>query len=157
MTSSDGAFQLRTFAELSGDQLYEILRLRCAVFVLEQQCPYQELDGLDQQALHLMQTDPNGRVIAYARLLAPGVVESQYASIGRVVVSEAHRQHQLGQALMQAAINAAVQQYPDHDIKISAQSYLSRFYQQLGFVSTGDYYLEDQIPHQGMLYKAGKK
>ncbi len=151
------AFELKTFTALSIDELYQILQLRCAVFVLEQTCPYQDLDGLDQQSLHMFQQSESGEVFAYARILAPGLSYANHISIGRVVVSEEKRKDQIGQALMQAAIEAALDSYPGHSIKISAQTYLTRFYQNLGFVSTGKYYLEDQIPHQEMLFHPHKK
>ncbi len=157
MSLKKGPFQLLSFAELTADQLYQILQLRCAVFVLEQQCPYQELDGLDQQSLHLFQASQSGEVFAYARILPPGLSSADDISIGRVVVSKERRKDQIGQALMQAAMTAALDRYPGHRIKISAQTYLTQFYLNLGFVSTGKYYLEDQIPHQEMIYPAAEK
>ncbi len=157
MTLTDQKFQLQTFAELSADELYQILQLRCAVFVLEQQCPYQDIDGLDQQSLHLFQASQAGQVFAYARILPPGLSGADHISIGRVVVSQERRKDRVGQALMQAAVAAALDRYPGHRIKISAQTYLTQFYLNLGFVSTGTYYLEDQIPHQEMVYQAAEK
>ncbi|WP_223786942.1 GNAT family N-acetyltransferase [Marinicella meishanensis] len=151
MTLSDESFQCRTFSALNITELYQILQLRNAVFVLEQNCPYLDIDNLDQAAWHLFQA--TDQVVAYARILPPDQAPGSPCSIGRVVVDPEFRAHQLGRRLMQAAIEVCQQQFPEHPIKISAQSYLSRFYQSLGFVVTGAYYLEDQIPHQEMIYQ----
>lgn len=153
MVSSNPQHELKTFAELSTKQLYQILKLRAQVFVLEQTCAYQDMDDLDQQALHLYSEDDSGQIVAYARITAPNQSSSRYSSIGRVVVDPSHRHKKLGHALMQAAIDAVLHAYPEHPLKISAQSYLTHFYENLGFVNTGKYYLEDQISHQEMLYQ----
>ena len=152
MTHLDLQFVLKTFSQLDNDQLYQILQLRSEVFVLEQNCAYQDIDGSDQQAQHLLVMQ-NMHLIGYARIMPPACHKDEYASIGRVVIKQKSRQHQLGQQLMQQAINHTLSLYPDYPIKISAQTYLSRFYQNLGFVNTGVYYLEDDIPHQEMLYQ----
>ena len=153
MALSDSTFQLHTFNELSNTDLYQIIQLRSEVFVLEQTCAYQELDGLDQQALHLYKKADNQEVAAYARILSPQQCKGAYSSIGRVVVKKNQRHEKIGQALMQTAIKTTLQKFPQHPIKISAQTYLSEFYQKLGFVNTGQFYLEDQIPHQEMYYR----
>lgn len=141
------------FSQLSVDDLYQILRLRSEVFVVEQQCAYQDLDEMDQQAWHLMGTSADYGLVAYARILQPEQCGQTECSIGRVVVKYALRKEKLGQQLMQHAIQFAKDQYPQHPIKISAQTYLTAFYQGLGFVNTGDFYLEDDIPHQSMVYQ----
>ena len=154
MVLSDSNFQLTTFAELSNSDLYQILQLRSAVFVLEQDCAYQDLDDFDLKALHLYRTDDSGKsIIAYARILTPEQCNDNHSCIGRVVVQQDQRHDNIGQDLMQAAIQASLKKFPNHPIKISAQSYWSHFYQQLGFINTGHFYLEDQIPHQEMLYQ----
>lgn len=145
--------QLLTFADLTIDQLYQILRLRSQVFVLEQNCAYQDMDDLDQQAFHLIISEVNQPIIAYARILSPAEYDNKYSSIGRVVVAESMRQQKLGRQLMQLAIDHTRRLFPKVPIKISAQTYLSEFYQSLGFVNTGHFYLEDDIPHQEMIFK----
>jgi len=150
MTSNEPTnWVVKSFAELTTNQLYQILRLRSAVFVLEQDCAYQDIDDLDQQAWHvfLPHQDP---IKAYARILPP-TDDTQAYHIGRVVVADSERKQQLGQDLMRAAISHCQQQDSNAVIEISAQTYLTRFYQALGFVSTGKYYLEDDIAHQTML------
>lgn len=153
MTLNNSDFILRNFTALSRKELYQLLQLRNAVFVLEQDCPYLDLDGLDEGALHLFTKADSGDVVAYARILTPDQNNNEYCSIGRVVVAEQVRHKRLGGALMKAAISATTEQFPNHPLKISAQSYLHRFYQNLGFVRTGNYYLEDQIPHEEMWYQ----
>lgn len=139
------------FDELTPPQLYQMMQLRVAVFVVEQDCPYQDIDGLDQTAQHVMRFDGD-QLIAYARILPP--TESQpHLSIGRVVVAKSHRDQNLGKGLMQFSIQAAQAWHPGTTIKISAQRYLTQFYQELGFQLKDEYYLEDDIPHQGMILK----
>ena len=143
-----------SWSELSNDDLYRLLQLRSAVFVVEQACAYQDLDGLDQQALHLLMHDDAHQLIAYARLLPPGTEGGNHCSIGRVVVEPGARDQQLGRQLMLDALAECRRLWPAAEIIISAQTYLTRFYQSLGFVNTGQYYLEDLIPHQKMLFKS---
>ncbi|MEE4639594.1 MAG: GNAT family N-acetyltransferase [Wenzhouxiangella sp.] len=138
------------FASLSCDELYAILAARVAVFVVEQECPYPELDGLDQSAHHLWAIDSAGQVAAYARITAPGTrfVEP---SIGRVITAMNHRGTGLGRVLMERAIDLAGRLYPGADLRISAQQHLDRFYASLGFGFMRGPYLEDGIPHVEML------
>ncbi|MCB0706118.1 MAG: GNAT family N-acetyltransferase [Saprospiraceae bacterium] len=145
------SFQLTPYAELSLNQLYEILRLRAEVFVVEQDCPYQDLDELDQQAYHLKTWSPKGELQAYARILPPGASYEGYASIGRVVTSPGVRGKGFGKKLMEEAIESCKFLFPEKPIKISAQVYLLEFYRSLGFESDGAGYLEDGIPHIGMI------
>ncbi|TDR23785.1 GNAT family N-acetyltransferase [Marinicella litoralis] len=147
------SYVLKQFDQINTLDIYQILKLRSAVFVSEQNCAYLDLDDIDQQALHLFQKSDDNHIIAYARILPPALSNGQFTSIGRVVVAQSHRQLKLGRALMEAAIDQAQNLYPDHPIKISAQTYLTRFYQSLGFINTGVYYLEDDIPHQEMVYQ----
>ena len=139
------------WSDLSTDELYQLLQLRSAVFVVEQTCAYQDMDGLDQQALHLLHHDDD-QLIAYARLLPPGSEGGKHCSIGRVVVDPRARNQQLGRQLMLDALAECQRLWPASDIIISAQTYLTRFYQSLGFQNTGEFYLEDLIPHQKMKF-----
>lgn len=145
-------FKLKRFNELTTIQLYEILRLRIEVFVVEQECWYQDLDGIDTASLHLMGFK-NNQLCCYARILAPGISYKDEASIGRVVTTEKMRSKGTGQKLMREAINQCQMIYPGCDIKISAQFHLIRFYEKFGFITIGEQYLEDNIPHIGMLLK----
>ncbi len=149
----DKVFQLQLFSDLDGLDLYRIMQLRSAVFVLEQNCAYQDLDGLDLDALHLFKKIDHDEVVAYARIILPEQGDNKHCSIGRVVVKQNQRQNNLGHQLMQAAIQAAIKHCPNHPIKISAQTHLTHFYQRLGFINTGKFYTEDQIPHQQMVYQ----
>jgi ElaA protein len=141
------AWHLRTWAALTRDELHAILRLRAEVFVVEQRCAYQDVDGLDPQAQHLWQTTDGGDLAprAYARVFAAGV-RGPDAVIGRVAVAPAARGHGTGAALMRQAIAAC----GDAAISISAQAYLEHFYAELGFARTSADYLEDGIPHLAM-------
>ncbi|MFV7768746.1 GNAT family N-acetyltransferase [Shewanella marisflavi] len=142
------------FAELTLERLYELLRLRVDVFVVEQACAYPELDGKDTlpETRHLLGLDAEGQIIAYARVLAPGVSYPQ-ASIGRVIVAESARGGGVAKLLMQQAIAIAKQAWPGRGIQIGAQEHLRQFYQDLGFRSVSEVYLEDGIPHLDMLLK----
>jgi ElaA protein len=141
--------RLRTFDELSAGELYELLRLRSAVFVVEQQCIYLDLDGKDARALHLLGYEGE-KLAAYTRIFAPGDYFEE-ASIGRVAVSPDFRGLGLGREIMQASLAAVEVRFGPVPICLSAQSYLRRFYEELGFRVEGDEYLEDGIPHIMML------
>ena len=140
---------VKTFDELSTDELYQILRLRSEIFVVEQDCVYQDVDNKDQKALHIIGTK-NGEIVAYTRIFKPGDYFNN-VSIGRVVVSQDQRKYGLGKQIMQASLAAIDQRFPNQPIEISAQSYLLKFYMELGFKVTGEEYLEDGIPHRRML------
>jgi len=142
---------VKTFNELTTEELYQILRLRSEVFVVEQDCVYQDVDNKDQKALHVIGIK-NDEVVAYTRIFKPGDYFDN-VSIGRVVVSQDQRKYGLGKQIMQATLAAIDQRFPDKAIEISAQSYLLKFYTELGFNATGDEYLEDGIPHRRMLKK----
>lgn len=130
-------------------ELYEIIKAREAVFVVEQNCPYQETDELDLHAWHLTAL-VNGEFAAYARVVDPGLKNSQ-PSIGRVMTLKKFRGQKIGRALMEEAIKFAEQKYPGKGIKISAQVYLQKFYASLGFNVFGESYDEDGIPHIDMI------
>lgn len=140
---------IKTFNQLTTQELYQILRLRSEVFVVEQDCVYQDVDNKDQKALHIIGTK-NGEIVAYTRIFKPGDYFNN-VSIGRVVVSQDQRKYGLGKQIMQASLAAIDQRFPNQPIEISAQSYLLKFYTELGFKVTGEEYLEDGIPHRRML------
>lgn len=139
----------KTFQQLSTDELYAILQLRSEIFVVEQDCVYQDLDYKDQKALHVLGLKDK-KLVAYTRLFKPGDY-FEYASIGRVVVGKNERKHRYGYDIMNASIEAVKNYYNTSTIKISAQVYLNRFYTDLGFKAVGEEYLEDGIPHVGMI------
>lgn len=142
-------FKIKNFHEVTIHELYEILQLRSEVFVVEQNCVYQDIDGKDTKAMHLIGTMDN-KIVAYARLFNKG----QYfenASIGRVVVDLNHRNLKFGHDLMRNAIDAIKQHFETAKISISAQLYLKKFYESHGFTQIGDGYLEDGIPHIEMI------
>ncbi len=147
-------WHVQRFDQLSARALYRLLAARINVFVVEQQCPYPELDGKDQLALHvsvLDTTGPDTQLLAYARILPPGQNQKK-AIIGRVLTTQAGRGMQLGRAVMRRAMDVVGQQFGDIGIQISAQRYLEHFYQSLGFETITEPYLEDGIEHIGMLY-----
>lgn len=141
--------KVKTFKELTLTELYNILMLRSEVFVVEQDCVYQDIDGKDQKALHVLGYNSN-QLVAYTRLFKPGDYFNE-ASIGRVVVAQNQRQHKFGYAIMKASIDTINTYYNETKIKISAQMYLKRFYNNLEFIEVGEQYLEDNIPHIAML------
>ncbi|MFZ4057428.1 MAG: GNAT family N-acetyltransferase [Ferruginibacter sp.] len=139
-----------SFPKLSVAQLYSILQLRAAVFVVEQNCVYQDLDNYDEQAYHLCAWDGT-TLVAYCRILPPGLVYPD-ASIGRVISNINYRKLGIGKQLMEKAIFHSLQTFKDQCISISAQLYLLDFYSNLGFHFIGKPYLEDNIPHIKMRY-----
>lgn len=141
--------QTKTFKQLTIDELYAILQLRSEIFVVEQNCVYQDLDYQDQQALHVLGIKDK-KLVAYTRIFKPGDY-FEYASIGRVVVKNIERKHHYGYEIMNASIEAVQNYYDTSKIKISAQVYLKNFYNNLGFKGIGEEYLEDGIPHIGMM------
>ena len=139
------------FNELTINELYDIMVLRQEIFVVEQNCPFLDADGKDQAAWHLLARDTEGRLVAYTRLLPKGVSYDEYASIGRVANAQKIRGTGVGKVLMQKSIEWMAQLFPNEPVKIGAQTYLLTFYSSLGFVSTGEEYLEDGIPHTIMI------
>lgn len=142
------SWRVARFDELSLDRLYAILAARVAVFVVEQDCPYQDLDGLDGCGLHVGAWSGEN-VLAYARVLPP---EQRFAepSIGRVLTAQTVRGTGLGRELMHRSIAAAERCFPGQSLRISAQQYLERFYTELGFETVSEPYPEDGIPHVEM-------
>jgi len=146
-------WQWLAFEALSSDQLYALLRLRSEVFVVEQNCVFLDLDGLDHQARRLLgqQSTASGtELVAYARCFPPGVTFAE-ASIGRVVTSPSARAQRLGHALMTQAVEALQAQWGIQPIRIGAQAHLKSFYERHGFADVGQPYIEDGIPHLEML------
>lgn len=141
----DLKWKIRRFEALSANELYDLLQLRSEVFVVEQNCVYQDVDGKDSKALHLI-GEVDGQTVAYARLFKPKDYFDE-ASIGRVVVKETYREKKLGHILMREAIHYIKSQYNETRITISAQLYLKKFYESHGFIQTSETYLEDDIPH----------
>lgn len=134
-----------SFSDLTKKELYKILQLRAEVFIVEQNCVYQDIDDKDDKAMHLLAYE-NNIIIAYTRLFKPHDYMDT-ASIGRVVVRQAYRKKGYGEKLMKASIKAIKDVFKETTIKVSAQLYLKRFYQELGFKQLGEGYLEDGIPH----------
>jgi len=140
---------VKGFEELCTAELYELLQLRSEIFVVEQECVYQDLDGKDKKALHVIGTK-NNIIVAYTRIFKAGDYLAQ-ASIGRVVVKSGERKHGYGYDIMNASIRAVEENFKETSIALSAQTYLKRFYNSLGFIEKGGEYLEDGIPHVMML------
>ncbi|MEO6279290.1 GNAT family N-acetyltransferase [Roseateles sp.] len=133
------------FGELSVQQLYNVLALRSEVFVVEQHCVFLDIDGLDPLTLHLL-GERDGQLLAYARLLPPGL-KAPDAVIGRVVTSPAARGGGTGRALMAEAVAQCERLWPAHPVTLHAQAHLERFYASFGFLPVGEQYIEDGIPH----------
>ncbi|MEC4116588.1 MULTISPECIES: GNAT family N-acetyltransferase [Myroides] len=142
----------KLFEELTNEELYDIIRLRTDIFVVEQNCAYPELDGKDKQCLHVYATKLN-QVIACARIVPPGLSYPEI-SIGRVAVHADYRKDGYGKVLMQHAIDKIEEEFGAQDIQIGAQCYLKKFYGSFGFEAVSEDYLEDNIPHVDMIRKA---
>ena len=138
-------FQIKRFNELSIHELYNLLKLRSEVFVVEQNCVYQDIDGKDEKALHVLGFYEN-EIVAYTRLFDKGYYFDE-ASIGRVVVSQKVRAKKWGHDLMKVSIDAIEKEFKTTAITISAQEYLKKFYEAHQFEQTSEMYLEDDIPH----------
>lgn len=143
--------KIKSFSELTNIELYNLLQLRSAIFVVEQDCVYQDLDGNDDKALHVLGIK-NDKIVAYTRIFKPGDY-FELASIGRVIVAKNERLHKYGLHIMDASAEAIKVRFNETTIKISAQVYLKKFYNSLGFNEVGDTYLEDNIPHIAMIKK----
>ena len=140
---------IKTFNELSPQDIYSILQLRSEVFVVEQNCVYQDIDDKDQYALHLL-LKKDDYLIGYSRIFKAGDYFKE-ASIGRVLVKKKERNNRHGSLLMELSIKAIKDYFKENVVKISAQTYLKKFYNELGFDPIGEEYLEDGIPHIAML------
>ena len=140
---------VKKFSELSIEELYQILRLRSEVFVVEQDCVYQDLDNKDQISVHIFIKEKN-EIVAYTRIFKSGDYYKN-PSIGRVVVSKKNRGKELGKKIMISSIDYIKENLKGDKIELSAQKYLDKFYKDLGFYKIGEDYLEDGIPHQRMI------
>lgn len=143
-------WNIKRFDQLSLQELYEILRLRCEVFVAEQNCPYEDIDGKDMSAYHVFALDPEGHVCACLRVLDSGQTFPE-RSIGRVLVGRAYRGSGLAREMLDTAISF-IQKSGKEKIRIEAQSYLKDFYRHAGFIPSSRPYLEDGIEHIEMIY-----
>jgi ElaA protein len=143
-------FVCKPFYELSLDELYALMVLRQEVFVVEQNCPYLDADGKDQGSHHVLMY-LGDKLVACTRLLPRGLSYPEYQSIGRVVTHASVRGTGAGKILMAESVLLCIELFGQNPIKIGAQSYLLRFYESFGFVSTGEEYLEDGIPHTKMI------
>ncbi|MEO5945250.1 MAG: GNAT family N-acetyltransferase [Chitinophagaceae bacterium] len=146
---SDIKWIFKKFEELTASELYAVMQLRNEVFVVEQNCAYQDADNKDLFSFHLMAWSQD-KLIAYSRILAPGVAFKE-ASIGRVVTSPSVRRTGIGIELMKASISKTTELFGHLPIRIGAQLYLQKFYTSLGFQKASDTYLEDNIPHIEMV------
>lgn len=142
-------FSIKKFNELSLEELYQILRLRSEIFVVEQDCVYQDIDNKDQMAFHVLGFKEN-KLIAYARIFDSGQY-FKHPSIGRILVKESERKHKYGYQIVEISIQFIQTNFSEKDILISAQTYLLNFYKSLGFNPIEKEYLEDGIPHIKML------
>ena len=136
---------------LTAGEFHDVMKLRVDIFVVEQNCPYPEIDGKDPEALHMRLRDETG-LFGYARLFAPEAPSGQ-ARIGRVIVAATHRGQNMGRAVMREALAACETNWPNAEIAISAQAHLKAFYASLGFAVISEEYLEDGIAHVDMLRK----
>ena len=139
------------YQDLGPDRLYEILKLRSEVFVVEQKCAYQDLDNKDEKALHLV-GEENNKIIAYTRIFRKGDFFKN-SSIGRVLVKKEYRNKDYGRIIMRRSIEKLKEDPKEEKIELSAQKYLLKFYSELGFEKKGEEYLEDNIPHVKMILK----
>ncbi|WP_027702736.1 GNAT family N-acetyltransferase [Metaclostridioides mangenotii] len=147
-------FQIKKFEDLTADEIYEILRIRSEVFVVEQNCAFQDCDNDDQNSYHIF-TDDNDRIVSYLRVLKRGTSYDEI-SIGRVLVAKDHRGKGIAKELLIKAIEFIENTLNECEIRISAQEYLKEFYSSLGFEISSDMYLEDEIPHIEMYYNSSK-
>lgn len=141
--------EIKTFGQLTTYELHDLLQLRSEVFVVEQDCVYQDIDGKDQKALHVF-GKKDGNIVAYTRCFPPGIYFEE-AAIGRVVVPADQRKYGYGHVIMEASIKAIEKEYHTKEIKLSGQTHLRKFYESHGFTQVGEGYLEDGIPHIAMI------
>lgn len=144
-------WHVKTFEQLSTNELYDILKLRIDVFVVEQTCYYPDLDDKDRApgARHVFAYDEQG-LACYLRILPPGCSHKKMSSLGRVATSEHSRGTGIGHTLLTKGLEVLDEHWPSHVCHISAQSHLQAYYAKQGFAAVGDPYLEDNIPHMGM-------
>lgn len=153
MTSSEFRPRIleRDWETLTRDELYRLLSLRCAVFVVEQQCAFQEPDGLDPQCVHLLACVDEGTLVGCARVVPPGLSGPQPA-IGRIVVAPPWRRSGLGSRLVRTGLSLCARRWPGTPVRLHAQTHLTGYYERLGFAATDERWVEDGIPHVAMLH-----
>ena len=142
---------VKRFKELSVEEIYEILKVRADVFIVEQKCIYKDIDGKDEKAIHVLGKE-NNETIAYTRILQNDE-QYNFPSISRVVVKKKNRGEERGKEIMKETIKYIVEELKEKTIVLAAQKYLEKFYRELGFIAEGEEYLEDEIPHQKMILK----
>lgn len=147
---------IRHYTDLDKNDFHDVVALRIAVFVVEQNCPYHELDGKDIKAWHMTVRTTDDIMVGTLRILAPGTSYKE-ASIGRVASHPAFRDQKLGHLMMKNAMLFIAKELNNCAVRISAQSHLCDFYAKYGFVRTGKEYLEDGIPHSEMLFEPSQK
>lgn len=143
-------YSIKIWDELTKNELYQLLQLRSEVFVVEQECAYQDLDGQDCDAEHLLLTDSQNQLVAYARIYGVTLEGQSYQAIGRVCVKASQRGQDIARKMMQLALDH-IERNRHQAVMVSAQAYLETFYQQLGFKTVSEPYLEDGIPHIRMI------
>ena len=143
-------WSFKKFDDLTSHELYSVLQLRNEVFVVEQNCVFQDADNKDQDSHHLMGWD-NETLVAYSRIVPSGIAYDSFPSIGRVVTSPKTRRTGIGKILMQQSIEELQKLFGQSSIKLGAQLYLKKFYESFGFVQSSDMYIEDGIPHIEMI------
>ncbi|MDY3196137.1 MAG: GNAT family N-acetyltransferase [Paracholeplasma sp.] len=141
----------KQFNELTINELYDLLRLRAKVFVVEQQAAYQDLDDKDQESIHLFIKNDEDLIVSYVRLLPRGLSYETDASIGRVVTDPDYRKNKYTKALISQGIQIILNEFKTRTIRISAQTYLIDYYSTFGFKVVSEEYLEDGLPHKEML------
>lgn len=146
-------WQIKSWEELTKKEFHDSIQLRETVFIVEQNCPYLDVDGKDEKSYHLFLYKQD-QMVAYSRLIPKGISYDHGLSIGRVVVSPHFRGQQLARKMMEIAIQKTLELFNERTIIISAQTYLIDFYNSLGFQSEGKEYLEDNLPHIKMVYKS---
>jgi len=150
MSANHHHWHLKTFEELTNQELYGILQLRTEVFVVEQTCIFQDMDGKDEKNCQHIFCEMDGKIIACARFFPPGLMY-QEAALGRICTSPAHRGTGLGKELMHRSLAEMERFFPGQPIRIGAQTYLNEFYKAFGFVNVSEVYMEDGIEHVEMV------
>ncbi|MBL1279613.1 MAG: GNAT family N-acetyltransferase [Fluviicola sp.] len=145
-------WQIKHYSELTLNEFHDIIALRINVFVVEQDCPYPELDGKDKKCYHVICRDGKGNIVATARIVPPGISYDASPSIGRVVIDESIRKQGIGHELMNKCVDYSIIEFGNSTITISAQKHLEKYYGEHSFTSTGKEYLEDGIPHVEMVF-----
>lgn len=144
--------EFKPFSELTLNEFHDIIQLRIEVFVVEQDCPYQDLDGKDKKCYHMICRNGPGDLVGTLRILPAGLAYKEIA-IGRVVLNQSVRGANQGHSIMKKAMKFIAEEFGESAIRISAQKHLEKFYASHQFKSTGKEYLEDGIPHIEMLYE----